>query len=261
MVDQMPCNSTIKEDKEESKDGRTGSNNWDPSLSIEIRKVNKPISAAICFALVRAFIREECGAATITALKAWLKFVGYIQLFSVNIREEEFVDTSHDQDRHGHSKIIKGASDTIIAEERSALEVTEHKDQGSCSKTKDGGQQSNFHVVVVFIFGIVFMGRMVGIKVSKDTNIREWITHSIKHKDTDNQKGKDLVGESCGQTDHTGQVKECSRAAVKEQPARNPSLESDKWDINVFGNADDSLGKGKHRTGGSNDAHRHTANQ
>ena len=63
------------------------------------------------------------------------------------------------------------------------------------------------------------MRRVIRVKVSKDTDIRERITNSVKHKDCHNQKGKNLIGESSGQPDDTSQVEKGGSHTVEQQPA------------------------------------------
>ena len=143
-------------------------------------------------------------------------------------------------------------TNAIVAKEGRVLEASEEEDQGGSSEPKQGTEKSNFHVVVVWVVFEIFMRRVIGVKVSKDTDIRKWITNSVKHKDGHNQKGKDLVGETSGQTDDARQVEKGRSDTVEQQPAGNPSVERQERDANVVRNSDDGLGKGEHWTCGSN---------
>ena len=69
-----------------------------------------------------------------------------------------------------------------------------------------------------------FMGLVFSIKVTEDTRGTERITDSIHDKDGNNEEGKNLIGESCGQLDIACQIKESCHDTVKEEPDGYPSI-------------------------------------
>ena len=243
----------VKEAKQESKNCGTGSNDRNPSLASQIGEVHKPVTRTKGLVLIGTVIREESFTRTVTALESRFELVRNIQLLSLNVGEQELLDTSCNQNRHGHGKVMEVVADTITAEKARVLEATESKDQSRRSETKNGTEQRNFHVVVAFdevpiVVLEVFVGFVVGIKVSQNTNIGKWITNRIKHKDGHNQKGEDLIRETCGQTNDASQIEEGGRDAVEQQPARDPSVEGEVRNFNVLGNSDDCLCEGNHWT-------------
>ena len=230
VVDQMPCDTVVEEAKQEGKDGRTSSNNGYPSLAVQVRKVDKPVTSSGSFGLIRTVIREKCATGVVAALEGRFELVRNVQLFSFNIAEEDFLDHSGNQHRHGDGKVMDRVTNTIVAKEGRVLEASEEEDEGGSSETKQGTEKSNFHVVVVWVVFKVFMRRVIGVKVSKDTDIRERITDGVKHKDCHNQKGKDFIRETSGETNDASQVEEGGSDTVEQQPAGNPCVESQERD-------------------------------
>ena len=106
------------------------------------------------------------------------------------------------------------------------------------------------------------MGRVVGVKVAEHTlSSLEGIHHRVHNKDSNNQKGKDLISESGSKLDIAGQVKESSQEAVSKKPDGNPSIPVQVVNTSRFSHVLDGSGDGQGRSSGSNDTHGHTSNQ
>ena len=127
VVDQMPCDTVVKEAKQEGKDGRSSSDNGHPSLSSQVGKVDEPVTSSSGFGLIRTVIREEGFASAVTALERRFKLVRNVQLFSLNVGEQELLDGSGNQHRHGDGKVMNGTADAIVAEKGSVPEASEQK--------------------------------------------------------------------------------------------------------------------------------------
>lgn len=184
----------------------------------------------------------------------WFEFVWNIELFGVDVRKQKFLHHGSNQNGHGHGKVMNRCSNALVAAEGRCFEATEGEYKCRGSETKEGTEQGNLHVLVIWIIGITVVRFVVGIEISEDTNLRKWITNGVHYKNTDNQQGKDLVSKASCETDHTSDIKKACQQAIEQKPRRNPCIEGEERNIDVLGNANDSLGKCQNRTSRSNDA-------
>ena len=252
---------TVEVDQKEGQNGGNGSKENDPSLSVDISKVNQPAASTSGCSLAKTVVREEGGARVVAALEGRLELTGDIQLFRLDTRKEELPAERANNDSESDRKVVNGSADRVIAEERGELESAEEEDQGSSAETKNGAQQGNFHVLVVFIVFVNRVTLVVGIKVAKDTSGGKGVTDGVKDEDTDNQQGKDLVGEASAHTDDAGSVKEGSEEGKTHQPDRDPGIESQVRHVHAVGHVLDGTGKGNNGPGGSDHSDGHTSQE
>ena len=253
VVDQVPGDTVIKEAKQESKNGGESSKDDHPSLSVEVAKVRNPVSSSGRFRHIFAIIGPEGVAGRVTALESGLKFAGNLQSFSLDRFKDKFLDQCPDDNREGNSKVVDRGSDTVVAEEGRVLEATEEENQPSGSESENSGKQSSGKVAVLWIIFELFVRGMARGKETEDTGIREGITDGIHDENTDNQKGKDLIGETSGKADHTSQVEEGGEKAISKKPDTRPCVHGQERDIHVVGNVVEGSGQGQDRTSRSDD--------
>ena len=261
VVDQVPCDTVIKEDQDEGQESRSGSHEWDPTLSVQVREANNPGTGSSGFLQFKTLVGEEGGTGAVAALVGRLDLVGDVQLFGGNVHEQCLLDKGGSDNGHCDGEVMDGGTDSIVAEEGRELEGTEEEDQRSRSETEDGTEKGCFDEVVSFFGILLFVEGVIGLEVTEDTREREWITDSIHDEDRHNEKGEDLIEETRRKTDDTGKIEEGRQKAVDGEPGRDPNVEGKEVDVDGFGDRNEGPGKGQDRTCGSDDTQGHTTNQ
>lgn len=118
VVDQMPCDSVIKVEEEKGKDGRTGSDEHRPGLSIEITHLGKPRTGtgwsirngSSTFVWPKGITRG------VTAREGRLKVVGNLELFGFHVIETDLLHDRPQDDRAGDRKVMDEITGILVAE-------------------------------------------------------------------------------------------------------------------------------------------------
>ena len=73
---------------------------------------------------------------------------------------------------------------------------------------------------------MLLVGHVVGVEEAQETDEAEGATDSIYDEDTDDQEGKDIVGEASVELYLSYQVKERGKEDIPEEPDADPGVET-----------------------------------
>ena len=152
-------------------------------------------------------------------------------------------------------------TDVVVAKEGGLLEASEEKDEPCSSKTKHDTQKSGCHVVVVFVAIVLVVGLVIGVEEAQETDVAKWVPDGIHDEDTDDQEGKDIVGEASGESDESCQIEESSERDVDKEPDADPGVEREEWYIQGLGHVVDDSGESEDGSSRSNDASGHSTDE
>ncbi len=113
---EVPSDTVVQEYQDKGQNCRSSSHDGDPSLPVEVRKVNNPTAGPSGGGLFRAVIREERLARRVAAGIGGLKIFRHLKLLRLYILKDEVIDQSPDKNRHSDSKVMNRTTDAIVAE-------------------------------------------------------------------------------------------------------------------------------------------------
>ena len=261
VVDQVPCDTVVEVEQDESKKGRSSRHEGDPALSVQVSHVSKPRSCSSRGSLVLAVIGpERCTVGSAAGIRGF-EAVGNAQSWDLDGGEAKVGNNSPHDDGSCNSKVMDGVTNILIAAETGSLEATQEEDGGSGSDTQDDTQQGCLLFAVVFIIRVAFMEKIVGIQVSEETTRSERTSNSVQDENGHDQQREDIVGESSCVSDVSGKVEEGGKGSVSKSPDRYPSIKGKERNIKVHGHFVHHRSHNQDRTSTSDDDSGHSAEE
>mmetsp|Transcript_75367 Transcript_75367/g.201389 ORF Transcript_75367/g.201389 Transcript_75367/m.201389 type:complete len:212 (-) Transcript_75367:104-739(-) len=145
VIDQMPGDTIIQENKDKCQKSRNGGKKRDPGLSVDGTKVHNPGTASVrCNVGTVIGERRHAigGAADLSRRDA----IRDIEALHFNIVEESVGDQSPDQNGGNHGKIGNESTPRIIRKVGRKLDIPQEKGQPGCSQTENGAEKRCGHV-------------------------------------------------------------------------------------------------------------------
>jgi hypothetical protein len=210
--------------------------------------------------LILAVIGPESSTVRCAAGIGGLEVVGNTQSRDLNVRETKVGDDGPHNDGSSDSKVVNGVADILVAAESRSLEASEEKDSSGSSETQNDAQQGSLVLAVVVAELLVVLVESVGgIQVSEETTWSKWTADSVQDENRDNQQGKDVICESCRESDVSGKVKEGGEGSVGEGPDRHPSIKGKEGNVKTLGHIIDNSTHDKDGSSRSNNDGGHAA--
>lgn len=92
VVDNVPCDAIIKEQKDQGKKRGTGGHEGKIRVSIQFKQVHQPWASPPRFSLLGTVIGKVCVTSGGAAHKGWRKRVGHVELLSRHVAKDDAVN-------------------------------------------------------------------------------------------------------------------------------------------------------------------------
>jgi hypothetical protein len=117
VVDQMPRDTVIKVNQDESKNGWSGCHEGNPGLSVEVTIVDEPWAVPDCTSLLRTVLWPGISAHVVTTREARHDTVRNLERLGRNGREELF-DSGKENDRQDDRKVGNEVTGNVLCERK-----------------------------------------------------------------------------------------------------------------------------------------------
>mmetsp|Transcript_38944 Transcript_38944/g.54843 ORF Transcript_38944/g.54843 Transcript_38944/m.54843 type:complete len:255 (+) Transcript_38944:712-1476(+) len=207
VVDNMPCDTIVQKCENECECGRSGCEENGPLLPVKIEEVDEPVSTTIRFGEFRTIIGEVIRTGGCAAVESWGESVRDIELLCFDVSEDNLLKKGEEDNRNSDGKIGNSASDEIIATESRVFDTTQNHCEDGCSKSENDTQKSYGHIIVIRYILLFLVVLVIRVEIMEQSDIGHRVSECVEDENRNNEKGKDLIGESCCVLDESVEIK------------------------------------------------------